>query len=138
MFNYEKLTQDLFNELPTRKREVLEKRFGIVGGEPLTLQAIGDQIGITRERVRQIENDALAYIRETQTDRLQKPFDYFVDHLSNNGGLREENMLLKELGQDKFQNHVEFIFFPEIIILHRRFSKWDWDVDWWRVSELFL
>jgi len=106
MFNYEKLTQDLFNELPIRKRQVLEKRFGIEGGEPLTLQAIGDQIGITRERVRQIENDALAYIKETQTQKLQKPFEYFMDHLTNYGGLREEGMLLKELGQDKFQNHV--------------------------------
>jgi DNA-directed RNA polymerase delta subunit len=106
MFNYEKLTQDLFNELPTRKRQVLEKRFGIEGGVPLTLQAIGDEIGITRERVRQIENDALAYIKESQTQKLQKPFEYFVDHLTNNGGLREENVLLQELGQDKFQNHV--------------------------------
>ena len=106
MLNYEKLTQDLFNDLPTRKREVLERRFGVVNDEPLTLQAIGDELGITRERVRQIENDALAYIRDNQAHKLQKPFETFIDHLANNGGLREETMLLQELGQDRFQNHV--------------------------------
>jgi len=106
MFNYEKLTQDLFDGLPTRKRQVLEKRFGIIGEDPLTLQAIGDEIGITRERVRQIENDALTYLKETRGDVLQKPFEYFIDHLSSHGGLREENVLLQELGKDNYQNHV--------------------------------
>jgi RNA polymerase primary sigma factor len=39
-------------------------RFGIDGGEPMTLKDIGRKIGLTRERVRQIERDALRCINE--------------------------------------------------------------------------
>lgn len=42
-----------------RMREVLERRFGLRGGEPQTLEAIGQSYKITRERVRQIEADAM-------------------------------------------------------------------------------
>ena len=45
--------------LPERERRIIELRFG-VGGEPLALEAIGKELGITRERVRQLEAEALA------------------------------------------------------------------------------
>ncbi len=45
-------------ELPERERRVLELRFGL-GGDPRTLEAIGKELGVTRERVRQLESDAL-------------------------------------------------------------------------------
>jgi RNA polymerase primary sigma factor len=44
--------------LPERERRIIELRFG-VGGEPLALEAIGKELGITRERVRQLEAQAL-------------------------------------------------------------------------------
>ena len=46
-------------ELPERERRVLELRFGF-DGDPQTLEAIGKELGVTRERVRQLETDALA------------------------------------------------------------------------------
>jgi RNA polymerase primary sigma factor len=46
-------------KLPERERRVLELRFGF-DGEAQTLEAIGKELGITRERVRQLETDALA------------------------------------------------------------------------------
>ena len=48
-------------ELPERERRVLELRFGL-DGEPWTLEAIGKELGIAREQVRQLETDALAHL----------------------------------------------------------------------------
>jgi RNA polymerase primary sigma factor len=45
--------------LTEREREVLTLRYGLRGGEPLSLGAIGDRLDLTRERVRQIEQEAL-------------------------------------------------------------------------------
>ena len=52
--------------LPPRERRVLEWRFGFVGDEEQTLEAIGRRLGLSRERVRQIEKAALARLREEQ------------------------------------------------------------------------
>lgn len=49
--------------LPERLRRVIELAYGFEGGEPLTLAAIGRQIGLTRERIRQMRNEALALLR---------------------------------------------------------------------------
>ena len=45
--------------LPQREREVIELRFGLVGGRARTLEEVGRAFNITRERVRQIENRTL-------------------------------------------------------------------------------
>ncbi|HET9721675.1 MAG TPA: sigma-70 family RNA polymerase sigma factor [Candidatus Saccharimonadales bacterium] len=45
--------------LPERERDIIAMRYGFVGGEPMTLEEIGSQIGATRERVRQLEYQAL-------------------------------------------------------------------------------
>jgi RNA polymerase primary sigma factor len=54
----------LLNSIDSRAATVLRMRFGIDGGEPMTLKDIGRKIGLTRERVRQIERDALRCINE--------------------------------------------------------------------------
>jgi RNA polymerase primary sigma factor len=62
------LRQALGN-LPDREREVVVLRYGIGGVEPKTLEEIGRRLGLTRERVRQIELDSLrrlATVREMQ------------------------------------------------------------------------
>jgi RNA polymerase primary sigma factor len=45
--------------LPERERQVIELRYGLGGGEPLTLEEVGKTFGVTRERIRQIENNTL-------------------------------------------------------------------------------
>jgi RNA polymerase primary sigma factor len=57
------------NSLPDRERQVLVLRYGILDEEPKTLEEIGKRLGLTRERVRQIELDSLrrlANVREMQ------------------------------------------------------------------------
>jgi RNA polymerase primary sigma factor len=59
--------RESLNGLGTRKATILRQRFGLSGEEPATLVEIGKRLGLTRERVRQIEQAALAEIR----DRLE-------------------------------------------------------------------
>jgi RNA polymerase primary sigma factor len=47
------------SSLPERERQVLELRFGLTGEQPLTLEEVGRAFGVTRERIRQIENTTL-------------------------------------------------------------------------------
>jgi RNA polymerase primary sigma factor len=48
--------------LTPRLRKILELRYGLYGGEPMLLEAVGREVGLTRERVRQLESEALAQL----------------------------------------------------------------------------
>ncbi|WP_115719555.1 RNA polymerase sigma factor RpoS [Gallaecimonas mangrovi] len=52
------------DELSDKQREVLARRFGLLGYEPATLEEVGHEIGLTRERVRQIQVEALRRLKE--------------------------------------------------------------------------
>jgi RNA polymerase sigma factor (sigma-70 family) len=52
--------------LPDRERDVIELRFGLVGDGPASLESIGKQLGLTRERVRQIETEALRKLAQNE------------------------------------------------------------------------
>ena len=52
------------SRLNTREREVVVRRFGLEGNERATLEEVGLAIGVTRERVRQVQNAALRHLRE--------------------------------------------------------------------------
>lgn len=53
------------SELSEKQREVISRRFGLRGYEMSTLEEVGQEIGLTRERVRQIQVEALRRLRET-------------------------------------------------------------------------
>ncbi len=53
------------SELSEKQREVISRRFGLRGYEMSTLEEVGREIGLTRERVRQIQVEALRRLRET-------------------------------------------------------------------------
>jgi len=55
---------DWLNELNSKQREVLARRFGLMGHEAATLEDVGVEIGLTRERVRQIQVEALKRLRD--------------------------------------------------------------------------
>jgi RNA polymerase primary sigma factor len=54
---------DLLAVLDDRERKIIYQRFGLDGGKPKTLEAVGKKFGVTRERIRQLQNIALAKLR---------------------------------------------------------------------------
>lgn len=66
--------REWIKQLPENERRVVIRRFGLVSGEAETLQVIGERLGITRERVRQIEASGLKRLRAiSQRARITPP-----------------------------------------------------------------
>jgi RNA polymerase nonessential primary-like sigma factor len=56
--------QKLMADLTPQQQEVLTLRYGLTDGQPLTLAKIGARLGISRERVRQLERESLKKLRQ--------------------------------------------------------------------------
>ncbi len=72
----EHLTQAL-SRLPEREAHILELRYGLMDGETHTLEEVGREIGVTRERVRQLEAQALNRLRHSSAHQLLQ--DYLLE-----------------------------------------------------------
>ena len=57
------MLRDMVKTLPPREATILTFRFGLDGGSERTLEEVGQKFGVTRERVRQIQNIALRKLR---------------------------------------------------------------------------
>lgn len=66
------LLKEVFTDLNHREKDILSLRFGLVDDTPRTLEEIGQRYGLTRERIRQIENEGLNKLRKklAKRDRL--------------------------------------------------------------------
>ncbi|MGH2738418.1 MAG: sigma-70 family RNA polymerase sigma factor, partial [Actinomycetota bacterium] len=64
----------VLHTLDDRERRIIEMRFGLLGGEPGTLEEVGRAFGVTRERIRQIESKTLCKLRHPS--RAQQLRDY--------------------------------------------------------------
>ncbi len=56
--------EELMEGMDGRAAKILKLRYGLDGDDPLTLKEIGKRVGLTRERVRQIEHEALLMLRD--------------------------------------------------------------------------
>jgi RNA polymerase primary sigma factor len=72
--DFNRLT-DMLNFLSERELQIIKLRNGLGTGDPMTLQQVGNLLGITRERVRQIEDRAVAKLRHPS---LKKYLDGYV------------------------------------------------------------
>jgi len=110
--NYFQICQNLLKGLPERQREIISRRFGLgslSGGDRReTLEFIGESYGITRERVRQIENEGLSRIK-SKTKQYQKVFQFFKDYLKEAGKLKKEDILLEDLGSENQKPQTFFL-----------------------------
>jgi len=111
---------NLISDLKPRQREVLVGRFGLKDGEKKTLQAIGDQYGISRERVRQIEEEAIKTAQERfKKERTAEEILKFINnHLTNVGGLRRDDLFVPEIKiilRDNNLHHWHLRFLSEVL-----------------------
>lgn len=108
-FNYRTICHStLLQGLPERTEDVISRRFGL-RGERETLEEVGERYGITRERVRQIQDDGLRILeKRSQSPECQKVFKGFAQKLKNYGSLKKEDVLLADLGSGK-ENYVYFL-----------------------------
>lgn len=110
-FRPNQIVKKLIAVLDDRARDVLTERYGLESEQRKTLEAIGQKYGITRERVRQIENYALNLVRKS--DAYQAQADVFTelrDAVEAMGGIIAEDELLEAFSSNvKTQNHINFL-----------------------------
>jgi RNA polymerase primary sigma factor len=69
--------EEVLDDLNTREKRVIQLRFGLLDGQPRTLEEVGKVFGVTRERIRQIESKTLSKLRHpSRSGRLR---DYIED-----------------------------------------------------------
>ena len=66
--------EEALDELSEREKEVVRMRFGLIDGQARTLEEVGKEFGVTRERIRQIEAKTLAKLRHPQRSQKLKEF----------------------------------------------------------------
>jgi len=89
-----KIEKALFYLSNPRVREVIERRFGLKSGRAETLESIGKDYGITRERVRQIEDNGLKILKSEKVYSIFNPvFENLNEFFSEHGNLVGEDYL---------------------------------------------
>ncbi|HNP75274.1 MAG TPA: sigma factor-like helix-turn-helix DNA-binding protein [bacterium] len=98
-FNPKEVLDSLFFKLSDKERDVIARRFGLVGDRRYTLEEIGKHYGITRERVRQIENLSIRKLRELEDyrDKIRDTEKIVAQLLEQYGGVMEESFFLENV-----------------------------------------
>lgn len=100
-FEYQKLIQRVLNTIPQRAKEVIDRRYGISSGNEETLQEIGKNWKITRERIRQIENWGVGLLKKSPEFKSLEPvFQFLKNYLEASGGVRKEELLFSDLAKN--------------------------------------
>lgn len=107
--NYKQLYTKFTKGLSTKTRDIFDRRFGVKTGAPETLESIGKTFGITRERVRQIEEAGFNAIRKQNKDALDSVYSEFSAYFDKQGGFRKEDSVLNEIGGKKEKPYVLFL-----------------------------
>lgn len=125
-FNPVLVLNTLLSRLSEKEKEVIKKRFGLYG-QKYTLEEIGKEYGITRERVRQIENLSIKKLKELEElkDDIQKAERVVTQLIDNHGGIMEESYFLENIlsylenAEDNIDNAMlflaEYIFSDNVV-----------------------
>lgn len=136
-FKPKAVTKKILSPLQDRSLDIVKSRFGLGGDtERKTLEAIGDKYGITRERVRQIEQAALNLIKKSEDYKTEKAtWEELKTIIEELGGLVAEDELLSAISKDEeIKNHIHFyLVLGDDFIKHREdddyVSRWSVNAD---------
>ena len=92
----EKTLDGILSNFSEKQRKVLDGRFGL-SGKKRTLQEIGDDIGVTRERIRQIESQAVQKIRPMVKSEFKELLQEAGEFLDKMGGVRRDDYFTSDL-----------------------------------------
>ncbi len=114
---------DLLEVLDERERKIIDARFGLAGQKPKTLEEVGQEFGVTRERIRQLENIALDKLRRAlrrKEEEQPKAFtgggDFFEDTEDETSLSPEDDKAIDGLSLDNF--HLLSELQQKIVHLH--------------------
>ena len=116
--NYKQIYQSFTKGLSPKTKDIFDSRFGVKTGTPETLEFIGKKLGITRERVRQIEEAGFNFVRKNNKDGLDAIYAKFANYFKEQGGFKKEENVLEELGG---KSQKPFVLF--LLTLGEQFSK---------------
>lgn len=134
-FKTKAVSKKLLSTLNPRTREIITSRYGLETGERKTLESIGKQYDITRERVRQIENFALHSIKKSKEyGEHAFVFDELKSIIKDLGLIVSEDYLMKHISKDPVtQNHINlYLALGEEFVKHREDNHFEHH---WTVSE---
>lgn len=96
--NLSEILEDMFMVLSQKEKDVIVKRFSLNNQPKMTLERIGKQFSVTRERIRQIEKIALGKLKRTvQSTKLNEISILAVELINNKGGVSTEKSLISEI-----------------------------------------
>jgi len=139
--NLSEILEDMFMVLSQKEKDVIVKRFSLNNQPKMTLEKIGKQFSVTRERIRQIEKIALGKLRRTvKSTKLNHISTLALELIGNRGGVSTEKALISEIlnvigsSQDIDANIIRLSLniTPEL----EKTEKSNLYFPFWRVSEL--
>lgn len=116
--NFKQFYQRFTKGLNPKTKDIFDRRFGVKTGELETLESIGKSLGITRERVRQIEEAGFSHVRKNNREALDSVYAEFADYFGKQGGFKKEENVLQDLGGKSQKPYVLFL-----LTLGEQFSR---------------
>lgn len=102
------ITKTILKNIAGRSKDIIEKRFGLFSDKEATLHSIGSTLKVTRERIRQIEKEALKTLKKVKPS---KEFNQFISEikkiLKSNGGFCEQEYLFATLAKKYNDKNIE-------------------------------
>ena len=108
--NIDQFIDKLLSGFNPKVRKVIAGRFGLRNGKKATLQEIGDELGITRERVRQIEEQALKKLNPLIKGEAAPTLEFAAKYLAGVGDVRRDDYFLLEVKHSLFpKSNVKYL-----------------------------